>query len=186
MVKVGIKSKLKKILDKVRGEYSTATLVKNGLIVGKNFGRQQQVIIDPAHCYLIKIGDNVTLAPRVIILAHDASTKDFLGYTKIGRVSIGNNVFVGANSIILPNVKIGDNVIIGAGSVVTKDVEDNFVVGGNPAKFINFTNEVIEKNKKTAEEKHIFDKRWKGATPSREQRKKDMIDGTSHGIAFVE
>lgn len=49
------------------------------------------------------------------ILAHDASTKRYLGYTKIGRVLIGNNVFVGAGTIILPSVAIGNNVIIGAG-----------------------------------------------------------------------
>ena len=55
------------------------------------------------------------MAPHVQILAHDASTKRYLGYTKIGRVLIGNNVFVGAGTIILPSVAIGNNVIIGAG-----------------------------------------------------------------------
>jgi maltose O-acetyltransferase len=58
----------------------------------------------------------------------------YLNYTKIGLVKIGDNVFIGAGSIILPNVKIGNNVIIGAGSIVTKDVPDNSLVAGNPAK----------------------------------------------------
>ena len=67
-------------------------------------------IIDDSHCSLISIGDNVTFAPRVHILTNDASTKKFLGYTKFGKVSVGNNVFVGAGSIICsPNVTIGND-----------------------------------------------------------------------------
>ncbi|WP_253200562.1 DapH/DapD/GlmU-related protein [Clostridium sp. CF012] len=101
---------------------NTEQLIKMGLKVGKNFNRLGGCIIDDSHCWLITIGDNVTLAPRVHILAHDASTKMYLDVTKIGLVDIGNNVFIGAGSIILPNVKIGNNVIIGAGSIVTKDI----------------------------------------------------------------
>ena len=83
------------------------------------------MLIDDSHAWLIEIGDNVTLAPRVHILAHDASTKLYLGYTKIGRVRIGNDVFIGHVTIILPGVTIGDNVVIGAGSVVKSDIPDN-------------------------------------------------------------
>ena len=70
--------------------------IENGLTIGKNVAVMGEVILDPGHCRLIEIGDNVTIAPRVHILAHDASTKRELGYTKIGRVTIGNNVFIGA------------------------------------------------------------------------------------------
>ena len=63
--------------------------------------------LDPSHCWLIEIGDNVTFGPHVQVLAHDASMHNVLGYTKIGRVRIGNNVFIGAGSIVLPNVQIG-------------------------------------------------------------------------------
>lgn len=94
-----------------------------GLKVGTNFARLHGVILDPAHCWLIEIGNNVTLAPRVHVLAHDASTKFYLDYAKIGRVRIGNNVFIGAESVILPNVEIGDNVIVGANSTVTHSLE---------------------------------------------------------------
>ena len=72
-----------------------------GLKVGKNFGRLNGVILDPSHCWLITIGDNVTMAPRVHILAHDASTQMNLKKAKIGRVTIGNNVYIGLNSIVL-------------------------------------------------------------------------------------
>lgn len=54
----------------------------------------------------LRLEDNVSIAPRVYILCHDASTKNTLGYTKIGRVRIGNNVYIGANTTILPGVTI--------------------------------------------------------------------------------
>ena len=104
---------------KIRGTINLKQLKKDGLKVGNNFNAQEGTIIDPGHCWLIEIGDNVTLAPRVHILAHDASMKKSLGYAKIGKVSIGNNVFLGASTIVLPNVRIDDNTIVGAGSVVT-------------------------------------------------------------------
>ena len=97
------------------------------------------------------------MAPRVHILAHDASTKQFLGYTKIGRVDIGNNVFIGAETVVLPNVIIGDNVIIGANSTVTKDVPANSVVAGSPAKVISSLEEYLSKEKLLKERSPFFD-----------------------------
>ncbi|WP_346676740.1 DapH/DapD/GlmU-related protein [Erysipelatoclostridium sp. An173] len=127
---------VKEIVYRLRGEYTTDKLVSMGMTVGKNFKRLNGVILDPSHCWLISIGNNVTMAPRVHILCHDASTKQFLNYTKIGKVTIGNNVFIGAETVVLPNVKIGNNVIIGANSIVSKDIPDNSVVVGNPAKIV--------------------------------------------------
>lgn len=146
---------LEYIKAKIRGTMNLKKLVAEGLIVGKNFHALEGVIIDPGHCWLIEIGDNVTLAPRVHILAHDASTKIPLGYTKIGRVSIGNNVFIGVNSIILPNVKIGDNVVIGAGSIVTRDIPEQGVYCGNPCVKVADYNDWIKKQK---ERMHIAPK----------------------------
>ena len=116
--------------------------------VGKDFKRLNGVILDPSHCWLIEIGDNVTLAPRVHILCHDASTKQFLDYTKIGRVNIGDNVFVGAESVILPGVTIGNNVIIGANSTVTHNIPDNVVAAGSPARIICTLEEYLAKESK--------------------------------------
>lgn len=76
------------------------------------------------------------LASDVRILAHDASTGFTGAHTKIGCVTIGNNVFIGADSIVLCNTRIGDYVIVGAGSVVTNDLPSNGVYAGNPAKYI--------------------------------------------------
>lgn len=146
-----LKTFFRAILYRIRGEYTTETLVKMGMRVGQNFHRLIGVILDPAHCWLIEIGDNVTLAPRVHILCHDASTVQWLGYAKIGKVKIGNNVFIGAESVVLPNVTIGDNVIIGANSTVTRDVEANSIYAGNPAKKISSIEEFISKNKELME-----------------------------------
>ena len=63
-----------------------------------------------------------------------------IGETYKGKPTIGNNVSLGASVTIIGNVHIGDNVIVGAGSVVVKDVPDNCVVAGNPAKIIKIIN----------------------------------------------
>lgn len=142
---------LKEFLYRMRGEYTTEKLKKMGLQVGSNFNRLNGVILDPSHCWLIEIGDNVTMAPRVHILCHDASTKQFIGYTKIGRVTIGDNVFIGADSVILPDVNVGNNVVIGANSTVTHDIPDNCVVAGSPAKMLCSLDEYLQKEKKRME-----------------------------------
>ncbi|MCI5217607.1 MAG: acyltransferase [Candidatus Electrothrix sp. LOE2] len=111
-------------------------LIRRGLVVGENFKMLGDVIIDNAHTWHIKIGNDVTLAPRVHILAHDASTLKYLHYVRVGKVIIGNRVFVGAGSIILPGVTIGDDVIIGAGSLVSHDIPKEHVAAGNPARII--------------------------------------------------
>lgn len=95
---------------------------------------------DKIYTDMIEIGNNVTIAKGVILLCHDMA-KDYIHKKKhnnelVGRIKIGNNCFVGTNSIVLPNVKIGNNVIIGAGSIVSKDIKDNVVVAGNPAKIV--------------------------------------------------
>jgi maltose O-acetyltransferase len=138
---------IKELLYRLRGEYTTEKLISMGMTVGKNFGRLNGVILDPSHCWLITIGDNVTMAPRVHILCHDASTKQFLNYTKIGRVTIGNNVFIGAESVVLPGVTIGNNVIVGANSTVTHDVPDGVVVAGSPAKVICSLDDYLTKER---------------------------------------
>ena len=147
---------IKELLYRLRGEYTTEKLISMGMKVGKNFGRLNGVILDPSHCWLIEIGDDVTLAPRVHILCHDASTKGFLGYTKIGRVSIGDNVFIGAEAVVLPGVTIGNNVIVGANSTVTHNVPDNTVVAGSPARVLCTLDEYLNKERNRMESAPVY------------------------------
>lgn len=147
---------IKELIYRLRGDYTTERLISMGMKVGVNFSRLHGTILDPSHCWLIEIGDNVTLAPRVHVLCHDASTKHFLGYTKIGRVSIGDNVFVGAESVILPGVTIGNNVIIGANSTVTHDIPANTVAAGSPAAKICSYDEYCSRENKRFEHSPRF------------------------------
>ena len=137
---------------------------------------QQGCIIDDSHCCLITIGDDVTLAPNVHILAHDASTKHALDYTVIKPVIIGNNVFIGAGSIILPGVTIGDDVVIGAGSIVTKDIPDNCVTLGN--HIIETYDEYISKQKAllnaAVQEQRVYDESYTLAGGVTEEKKREM------------
>lgn len=177
---------LKEIVYRIRGEYTTEKLIKMGLKVGKNFGRLNGVILDPSHCWLITIGDNVTLAPRVHILAHDASTKEFLNYTKVGRVNIGSNVFIGAESVVLPNVNIGDNVVIGANSTVTKDIPSNTVYAGNPAKFICTLEEYLDKNKARMKESFIYGEKYTLRGNIDDSKKNQMYEELMNKIGFID
>lgn len=168
----------------IRGTLNLRKLVQDGLTVGKNFHAQEGVIIDPGHCWLITIGNNVTLAPRVHILAHDASTKIPLGYTKIGKVTIGDNVFVGANTIILPNVTIGDHVVIGAGSVVTKDLEARGVYCGNPCVKIYEYDKWIEKQRNLLGNSPKYNEEYMIQNITDEKKKKMQSDLNSR-IGYI-
>lgn len=151
---------LKEFIYRLRGDYTTEKLIKMGMQVGKNFNRLHDVILDPSHCWLISIGDNVTIAPRVHILCHDASTKQFLNYTKIGKVTIGNNVFIGAESVVLPGVTIGNNVVIGANSTVTHDLPDGVVAAGNPARIIYTLDKYLEKESERMQRAPCYDESY--------------------------
>jgi len=144
----------------IRGEQNLDKLIRRGLVVGNNLTRMGEVIIDPSHCWHITIGDNVILAPRVHILAHDASTKVFLNHTRVANTRIGNNVFIGAGAIILPGVTIGNDVIIGAGTVVTKDIPDGSVAAGNPVRIIKSLDAFLEKEKQNMSSGNVFDERF--------------------------
>ena len=171
---------IKEILYRLRGEYTTEKLIFMGMKVGKNFKRLHGVILDPAHCWLIEIGDNVTMAPRVHVLCHDASTKQFLGYTKIGRVTVGDNVFIGAESVILPGVRIGNNVIIGANSTVTHSIPDGMVAVGSPARVLCTTKEYLAKEKMRMETAPCYGEEYtlrQNVTMEKRMEQKEALNG---------
>lgn len=155
----------------IRGEVSTERLIKKGMIVGKNFTRQGGCRIDASYPYLIEIGDDVGLSTDVTLLTHDNSLRRFIGVEKLGQIKIGNHVMVGAKSIILPNVTIGNNVIIGAGSVVTKDIPDNVVCAGNPARVICSLDDYLNKFKNKINDNNLLDRSFSPLLINTEKKK---------------
>lgn len=159
--------------------------IRRGLIVGRNFNMQREVIIDYSHAWHISIGDDVTLAPRVILLAHDASTKRALGYTRLGKVKIGSRVFVGAGSILLPGVTIGDDVVIGAGSVVTRDIPSGVVAAGNPARVVRTLTEFLQAKAEEMASTPCFDESYTIRTNMTDTMKREMNAKMKGGIGYV-
>ena len=127
------------VIDRLGGtlRYLKITYLRMaGVSIGKKTFISLAAKFDAARGRII-VGDKCEITYGSVILSHDGSRKRIdRKICSSGITRIGNNVFVGVNAIILPNVTIGDNSIIGAGSVVTKDVPPNVVVAGNPARII--------------------------------------------------
>ena len=171
-----IKKIMKKIIwniitDKKRIEI----LRKRGVKIGEKTYIEKNVVFG-SEPYLISIGDNVRITSNVQFITHDGGmwVARNLGILenadKFGQINIGNNVNIGWNVILMPGVNIGSNCIIGAGAIVTKDIPDNSVAAGVPARVISSINEYCEKNRDkvditknmTAKEKRIYlEKKYK-------------------------
>jgi maltose O-acetyltransferase len=130
----GLERAARRALQRLRGDQNLERLVAQGLELGRDTYIARGVYLDPGHPWLISIGDETGFAPGVIVLAHDASMKRHMGYTRIARVEIGKRVFVGAGAIILPGSRVGDDAIVGAGAVVRGIVPPGSLIIGNPGK----------------------------------------------------
>jgi len=171
-----LKIKIKNLLF---GYVEPKDLIKRGAKIGENVSIWSNKI-DKNHAFLLEIGDNVTISDARILM-HDGSTSLPLGYSRIGKVKIGSNVFIGADAIILPGVTIGDNVIIGAGTIVNKDIPSNSVAAGNPARIIGTYQKFVEKNKELMKTRPVFDLYWANMTPNNKQ---DISQSLEDGIGF--
>ena len=133
-----IKSILKELLDCKEGAFVNPPFYCDygkRIHVGKNFyANYNCTILDTAP---VTIGDNCQIAPNVGIYTaghpiHPDTRNSAYEYGK--PISIGDNVWIGANTVVLPGVHIGNNVVIGAGSVVTRDIPDWSIASGNPCR----------------------------------------------------
>jgi len=119
------------------------------IIIGNRVSLNYSVSINADCGGSITLGDNTIIGPNTVLRAsnhkHELLDKPIRdqGHSS-GKIVLGDNVWVGASVIILPNVTIGNNVIVGAGSVVTKDIKDNLIVGGVPAITIKKREEIFE------------------------------------------
>jgi len=178
---------IKDIISLINREVPIKILEKRGLKIGKNFSKQQGCFIDPTHCFLIEIGDNVTFCLVVYSCPHDASSKKLIDKAKFGKIIIHDNVFVGANVTILPNVEIGENAIIGAGSIVTKDVPANTIVAGNPAVKIGTVDEYQKKLVKLQNSQNCFGQEYTTRQKVTGEKKEELKKASQkYGICFIE
>lgn len=158
MMKFIAKIKYRLMSPRRRAEY-----LKNNRII--DIGNDCEVyssVIFGSEPYLIKIGNKVRVTDGVKFVTHDGGMWVIrnLGWNqnadKMDTITIGNNVFIGIESIIMPGVTIGSNVLIGAGSIVSKDVPDNSVYAGVPAKRICSIKEYYNNNsRRIFETKHL-------------------------------
>jgi maltose O-acetyltransferase len=166
-------------LDRIR----LARLIKKGLTIGRNVYIMEDVEFDLNYPYLIEIGDNCRISKGVRILAHDATTFRDLGITKLAKVKILEGSFIGERTIILPGVTVGPRSLIAAGSLVNRDIPENKVAAGNPARPYGSFSDLIEKNSEIMKTKKVFiknDIQEGRVTP------KDLIAHfTSNDLAYI-
>ena len=143
--------------EKASSEKFVSYLRKQGVRVGRDVTiySPRHTVIDVTCPSLLSIGNHVRITHGVIILTHDYSWSVLKNLPQSkgcifgaqSPVAIGNNVFIGMNSVITRGVTIGDNVVIGAGSVVTSDCESNGVYAGVPARRIMSIDDYMHKRK---------------------------------------
>lgn len=160
-------------------------LIARGLVVGKNVTIQYSAQIDDIYPYLIRIGDNCSISNEVRILAHDATSFKFTnGYTRLGKVEIRDNCFIGERAIILPGVTIGPNVLVAAGSFVNKDIPPNSCVAGVPARVYAKFDDLIERHKQQIAIRLIFE--YSDLNPEcDDQLKRSVWEAVQDGDAYV-
>jgi maltose O-acetyltransferase len=176
----------RRLLLRVRRWPDLEGLQEAGLNLGSNVFVGGGTVLDPDFSFLISIGDDSVISLEVMILAHDASTRRHLGYSRVAPVAIGRRVFIGARAVILPGVTIGDDAIVGAGSVVRRDVEPGTVVAGNPARVIATTEAYLDRHRATLERRPKWERAGYtvsgGAT---EASRREMLDALVDGEAFI-
>lgn len=148
---LGIKTRIKEYIINNKIRNNPTQYAKE---LGVNISDDCRIIDWPnwgSEPFLITIGKHVTISYGCSFFTHDGGTwvfreeERYKDVVKYGKIKIGNNCFIGANSSIMPNVEIGDNCVVGACSLVTKNIPSGEVWAGVPAKFICTTEKYAEK-----------------------------------------
>jgi acetyltransferase-like isoleucine patch superfamily enzyme len=122
--------------------------------------------IFPSDPKLLKLHSNISIATNVRFITHDRIDVVLSGMYEIpyrkryDAIEVMDNVFIGADVIVLPKVRIGPNAIVGAGAVVTKDVLPGTIVGGNPARVIGSFNDLIRVRARHPKSARSVEKIW--------------------------
>lgn len=163
-------------------DYNSIDFLRSrGVQIGENV-HLINTTIDWSHGFLVSIGNRVTLT-GVKILTHDGSTQIPFGVSRVGKVTIGDEVFAGHGTIILPNVRIGSRVVIGAGSVVTRDIPDNSVAAGNPARVIGTYDDFLKKHSAQMETRPVYHTLWSEKTwEEKETMRRELEDGVGYDL----
>jgi maltose O-acetyltransferase len=164
---------------------SAEGLRRRGLTAGRNLNIMRGAYVDPSHCWHITIGDDVTIARNAIVLAHDASTNARMSLTRIGKVDIGDRVFIGASAIVLPGVRIGSDVVVGAGTVVTTDIPDGVVAAGNPARVIAKLDEWMARREAEANVAPVFGREYQDGNGVTAAMKTEMNERMVDRFGYV-
>ena len=162
------------------------SLIDRGLVLGRDVQIHDGVFLDPSHCFLITIKDRVVLAPCVRLIAHDASMFRFSGITKIGRITIEKDCFIGDSALVLPGVRIGPGSIVGAGSVVVKDIPAGSVAAGNPAKVIGSVDEFLGRHDAIRKKNRTFHESGYHISRLTEQKRHEMLEYLENHVAYME
>jgi maltose O-acetyltransferase len=143
--------KVQKLRQRLRGEVDIEALVELGLQIGSN-----------------------------VYVAHDATSREALGYTRLAPVNIGSRVFLGADTLVLPGVTIGDDSVIGAGSLVSSDIPAGSLAVGRPARVVGDSHEFFERRKAQIDASPKFTLS-DAATPEGRARIRRQIEQTGEG-----
>lgn len=154
------------VRGRLREQQSLEVLRAEGADIGEGVFLGRGSSIDPGFAWLVSIGAYTTIARNVEIIAHDASMKRAMGFTRVAPVTIGTKVYVGSASVILPGAVIGDGSVIGAASVVTGEIPANSLALGSPARVVADVEAFAERHR----ERHrvagmLAELGWRKGTP---------------------
>ncbi|SEK70043.1 Acetyltransferase (isoleucine patch superfamily) [Roseovarius nanhaiticus] len=144
------------VLVRAMRYFERKALIKSAISSGMSVGRGTKFVGTQrfgSEPYLIEIGEDCLITNDVSFICHDGAwavacgldgvklSESYRKHGVFGRISVGNNCFVGVNAVLLPNTKIGKNSIVGAAAVVKGDYPEGSIIAGNPARVVGKTSD---------------------------------------------